>query len=582
MSFFSTKNALAKMKFEGFGGIDTSKPAASSNNASKIENFRIMPDGSLKKRSCFYPWLDLGKNIRAVCRCFVDGKYVFYALAGNSVYKYEHSSCETYQIGTVGTHSGRASIFQYMGLVYVIDGREIYEIKHDSVYVVDGYAPLIGKNWPTNGHTGEMNEPLNLLNSRARISYAVNDYQAVMLAFPKGTVLIDALTINGTLVEPSKYYIDWDYLTVSISDMNKGDIIMLYITLNNSMVSRSELVKNTEAYVFGGISNSRVFLWGGSSKNVVFPSGCVSNLSLQESENIYSGTGGLYFPQDSSFVVGDGSYEIRGVGRHYDRLLIFTEGDTWMADSDVSSDLDFPTMRINTAWGCSSMGGVSKAGNDPISISYNRIMRWTTNTDELNDCNAYSISDEISSLLNNDFFKKAIVYEDKYNGELLFRNPSDTNGRVYVYNTSSSKWYTYTGINADIFFDGPEDLAFVSGSLVYFFDKKINRDKDEYGNTKAVNALYESNQLDFGMPERSKRFMGINLVGELGEGGVVETVIKNERETITKRFKGSRSYLIESFTSRIPSSRFRRGSIRVATSSDMPIRIFGLTVTVKP
>ena len=51
MSFFSTKNALAKMKFEGFGGIDTSKPAASSNNASKIENFRIMPDGSLKKRS---------------------------------------------------------------------------------------------------------------------------------------------------------------------------------------------------------------------------------------------------------------------------------------------------------------------------------------------------------------------------------------------------------------------------------------------------------------------------------------------------------------------------------------------------
>ena len=582
MSFFSTKNALAKMEFDGFGGIDTSSPASSSNNGAKIENFRIMPDGSLQRRKCFRGKLDIGRKIRAICRCSINGEYVFYALAGNIVYKYEHNGEKLTQLGTVGTDSGRASIFQYMGCVYIIDGQDIYEIKYGEVVVVDGYAPLIGKNWDTNGHLGEINEPLNLLNSRARISYIVKDYDAVTLGFPQDTMSIDAVAINGNIVDNSRYYVDWSFLTVSISDMNKGDRIMVYITLKNSLLDRREVVKNTEAYVFGGISNSRVFLWGGDKKNVVFSTGIVSNSALRDSELVYTGTGALYFPQDANFVVGDGSYEIKGVGRHYDRLLIFTEGDTWMADSDSSSAEDFPTMRINSAWGCASLGGVSKAGNDPISISRDRIMRWTTNTDELDDCNAYCISDGIASLLDKEFFDNAIVYEDKYNGEVLFRYPKDDDGRVYVYNVRTSKWYSYSGIKADIFFDGPDDLAFVSGSSVYFFDGSLEYDIDINGESKPVYAVYESNQIDFGMPERSKRFMAINLLGELGEGVELEVVINNERESITKRFIGSRSYLIEAFYSRVSSARFRRGSVKFCTSSRYPTRIFGMTIAVKP
>ena len=582
MSFFSTKNALAKIEFNGFGGIDTSNPAGSTNDASQIENFRIMSDGSLCKRKCFCGKIDIGKKIRAICKCSIDGEYVFYALAGNTVYKYEHSVDRMSQVGNIGTSEGRASIFQYMGVVYIIDGQDIYEIKYGEVDVVNGYAPLIGKDWATNGHLGEMNEPLNLLNSRARISYRVENNDAVMLAFPKSTVNIDALTVNGVLVDTSKYYVDWSFLAVSIGDMNKGDTIMLYITLDGSVVSRNELVKNTEAYVFGGISNSRIFLWGGEAKNVVFPSGNVSNSALRDSEFIYTSTGGLYFPENGSFVVGDGSYEIRGVGRHYDRLLIFTEGDTWMADSEASSDENFPTMRINSAWGCSSPGGVSKAGNDPISISRGRIMRWTTNTDELNDCNAYCISEGISSLLYKEFFSRAIVYEDKYSGEVLFRDPQETDGIVYVYNIQSSKWYTYSGIEADIFFEGPDDLAFVSGSAIYFFDESLEHDININGKTKTVDAVYETNLIDFGMPERSKRFMSMNLVGELGENGELNAYIKSEQEIITRHLKGSRSDLIESFYSRIPSARFRRGSIKLSTKSEYPTRIFGMTVTVKP
>lgn len=582
MSFFSTKNALAKMEFNGFGGIDTSSPAASSNNASKIENFRILPDGSLRRRNCFYTMFDIGEKIRAVCRCYLDGAYILFILAGNGIYKYDHSGGGLQQIGWIGTEYGRATMFQYMGTVYIIDGQDIYEVKNDEVEVVYGYAPLIGKDWPTNGYPGEMNEALNLLTSRARISYTVSDHGAVLLAFPRHTAIIDAITVNGEIVDPSMYYVDRSLLTVSMSDLAKGDVIMLYLTLESSIVSRNELVKNTEAYVFGGISNSRVFLWGGEKKNVVFPSGTVSHRALQESEYIYTNTGALYFPQNGNFIVGDGNYDVRAVGRHYDRLLIFTEGDTWMADSDASSEDSFPTMRINSAWGCTPLGGVSKVGNDPISISRDRIMRWTTNTDELNDCNAYCISDEIASFLSEDFFENAIIWEDKYNGELLLRDPNDSEGIVYVYNTLSSKWYTYSGIKADIFFEGPEDLGFVSECAICFFDKLRNNDRGSDGRFEGVRAVYESNQIDFGMPERSKRFMAINLLGALGENGEVEVEIENECETIRRRFKGEPLKLIELFYSRIPSSRFRRGRIRLTTTSDEPIRIFGMTVTVKP
>lgn len=582
MSFFSTKNALAKVEFDGFGGIDTSKPVHFSNNAAKIENFRILDDGSLKKRSGFYCKLNVGKKIKSVCRCVVDGEYVFYIFAGNVIYKYENSNGQLTQLGSISSGNGRASVFQYMGAVYLVDGREVYELKSDDMEIVTGYAPLIGKNWDTDGHVGEMNEPFNLLNKYARISYFVNDPQVVLLGFPTYAVSIDGLAINGVVVDPSRYYVNWELFTISINQMNKGDTIMVYMTVNSSMVSRSQVMKNTEAYVFGGISNSRVFLWGERNKNVIFTSGVVSNSALKESQLVYPDTNGLYFPQGGNFVVGDGSYEIRAVGRHYDRLLIFTEGDTWMADSDVSGDMDFPTMRINSAWGCSSMGGVSKAGNDPIAISRDRIMRWRSNTDELDDCNAYSISDEISSLLDKDFFKKAIVYEDKHNGEILFRNPSDTEGRVYVYNISNSKWYTYLGINATLFFEGPDDLAFASSREIYFFDKSFECDQAADGTSTPISAVYETNQMDFGMPERSKRFMGINLLGELGENGEVEATVKNECETINKSFKGSGSDIIESFCSRIPSARFRRGSVRLCANSNYPARIFKMTVTVKP
>ncbi len=582
MSFFSTKNALAKVEFDGFGGIDTSKPASLSNNAAKIENFRILPDGSLQRRDCFYGKLDLVRKVKAICRCFVKGKYVFYTIAGPYIYKYDHTSGQVTQLGSIGTGNGRASMFQYMGAVYLIDGREIYEIIDDKLSVVTGYAPLIGKDWGTDGQTGELNEPLNLLNSYARISYSVKDPSAVLLGFPQYVTSVDAITVNGVLVDSSRYYVNWNYFAVSINEMKKDDTVMLYLTVDSSMVKKNEVVKNTEAYVFGGINNSRVFLWGGLKKNVVFPSRSVSNASLTESQLIYPNTSKLYFPKDGNFIVGDGNYDVKAVGRHYDRLLIFTEGDTWMADSDISSEDGFSTMRINTAWGCSSMGGVSKAGNDPITISRDRIMRWRSNTDELNDCNAYCISDGISSLLEKDFFTSAIVYEDKYNGEVLFRDPNDVEGRVYVYNTLSSKWYTYLGINANIFFEGPDGLAFVSGGEIYFFDKSLECDKAMDGSSKTVSAVYESNQLDFGMPERSKKFMGINLVGELGENGELEAEITNECETINKRFIGSRSYLIESFYSRLSSARFRRGSIRLSTSSNYPTRIFKMNVTVKP
>ena len=365
--------------------------------------------------------------------------------------------------------------------------------------------------------------------------------------------------------------------------MRNGDKVLVYLTFDTAKINRNELVQNTDAMVFGGISTSRVFMWGGVKKNVMFASGAVTNDDIREAEVEYPNSGALYFPVGCDFTVGDGGYDITAVERHYDRLLIFTTEEVWMADSEECGVERFPTMRINARFGCASADAVAKCGNDPISVGRDKIYRWTANTDILEDCNAYAISDPIASLLPEGFFENAIVYEDKVNREVLFRKKGDTTGRVFIYNQDNSQWYSFSGINADYFFDTPNGIGFVSGKMIFFFDDSLSEDWIGFESTRGLNAEYVTNYIDFGLPYKTKRLMAMTLDADIGNTASKELRISFDTDNGSVYiYPRGNTYDIDRLFSRINSPRFKRTKITITTLSEYPQRIFGLSVAVKP
>ena len=498
MSFFKTKNALAKVEFSGFGGIDTRDVTGGGRKAAEVVNFRILEDGTLQKRCGYRHLISMPGNIRAILTGYFDGIFLGYVLSEGQVFKINFDTGKRSLIGSIGSVSGEASIFYYLGNIFVLDGEEIYEVKEDEIISAEGYVPLLGKDWGSN-YPGEINEPINLLTPRARISYIVSDPPTIFLATLYSVVSVDKVYLNDRLLSVSEYVIDHDFKTINIAGLESGDRVLVYLTFDRSVMGRSKVGFNTRAVVFGGVNNSRVFMWGGEEKNVMYSSAYVSQRALRESQEAYPDSGVLYFPADYDFTVGDGSHDITGVTRHYDRLLIFTTEDTWVADSDACGTEYFPTMRINSSSGCFSTRGCAKSGNYPISVSRRGVMRWTSKTDRLEECNAYPISDGISALLPDGFFERAVAYENKWKGEIFFTDPRDATGRIFVYRDSGERWYTYEGIRAELFFDGPSNVGFVFGKDIYLFDDSLSADKPTADTSSAINASFVSQPLDFGL-----------------------------------------------------------------------------------
>ncbi len=579
MSHFKTKGALGLLELKGFCGIDRKKSINESARVSLVKNFRVLPDGALEKR-CGYRYLTSFVNtIRAVYTGYIDGGFVCYILSGDHLYKYDMNSGAQTLVKKIGTKSGRASFFYYYGHLYLLDGAEIYDIVGLKVGVAHGYIPLYGKDW-RDSYPGEINEPLNLLTPKARISYIIGEPPTIFLDTIHKVKSIEAVYVNGELIGTDRYQIDDNFKTINVTELRPNDRVLIYLTFDSSAVDRRDIVKNTEATVFGGVFNSRVFMWGGEKKNIMFSSRHVNEEAYKASESLSAGAGALYFPADQEFSVGDGRYGITAVNRHYDRLLIFTEGESWMADTNASGIEEFPVMRINTEYGCLSPKGCVKCGNDPISIANGKILRWTANTDELEDCNAYSISDGISDMLSGEFFKQTVVYADNNKGEVYFTDRAYMENRVFVYGMENKQWYIYTDISADIFFDMNGSVAFVEDSSVYVFDSSLFYDILPNGIDTPISAVYSIDNIDFGYSSRKKRLRGINIVGEFSEELTVD--FESERGIHTSHsFGAGNSGELMAHSVRLNSDRFLSASLTIRSEGDMAQRIYNMTVTAK-
>ena len=209
-------------------------------------------------------------------------------------------------------------------------------------------------------------------------------------------------------------------------------------------------------------------------------------------------------------------------------MLILTEGDAWIADSAACGEEEFPVMNVNSRIGCFSEGGVVSIGNDPVSVGRRAIFRWTSETDELNECNAYSISDGISDLLSPSFFKNAAVYADESRGELWFCDPTG-DGVAWIYNVKGKGWSRFDNICAEAFFDANGDVGFISDGRICVFSNECYTDCEGVGDTVGtpINASLVSGIIDFSST-KPKKLKELALFADL-DGGVLEARIVSDR-----------------------------------------------------
>lgn len=539
--------------FDTFDGIDLRKCYSGEKNIFDMVNFRISADGSLKKRNGFFGFYPmLGATVTTAWGGTLNGEYVCFYLSGSSLYHLTLPVCMSTYIGNVASYSGKPTFFIYKNSLYLFTSAGFYRLTKSSITPIVGYIPLYGKNWAC-GKNGEENEPLNVMNGYGRIHYKIPETYSASLWTGKPILSIISVYKNGTLLTTDDYKKDERYPAIIVSGLAPGDELVATYEYDVAE-ARQKLFGFNHAEVFGGVSSSRVLLWGGADKSKMLASSFVSDTSLAEAQAVFTGgeCSPLYFPEGCSFTVGEGRHPVKGVSRHYDRLLIFTEGDTWMANSADCQNERIPVMNINSHVGCSSEGATTVIGNDPVTVWKNGIYRWTSETDELNECNAYCISNEISENLDESFFANAIVLKNAKHNEIWFYDPT-TADNVWVYNVSKGSWYRFVGITAVGFFDANDQIGFFNNRGVYIFSEFDFIDKPNNQANIPILTSLSIKTLDFGDRDK-KQLAYFGLDGESDGSEVSVSITSDKGTSVNLSFTQSKSY--SQLRKRTPPMRF--------------------------
>ncbi len=570
----STHSSKPFVLADGFRGIRRILPQKNTLTATNITNFRILPNGSLEKRPGYAPILPNCGVVRAYLNTRIDTVPYLYLLCENRVYRHCLSTEQTEILGTVTSHDGEAQFFYHGKSLFLLAAKKLYAIGDAEVTPVFGYVPLIGKDW-RNDYLGEPNEPMSLLHNQARISYVLSDPPSIFLRVPYPIESVHSVTVNGEVVPPERYKTDYYFNTVNLLEPVAGDRVCVHLSLLDGRdAERKTLLKSDHHVHFGNADRGRLCFWSNSGSDLLFYSKCVDGEQVAESSKFVPESSELYFPAGQEFRVGDSRYAIRGVSRDRDRLLIFTEGETWMI-SEIESDKEvYPIRGVNSVIGCLSPRGVVTAGNHTVSSSDRTVYRWLDA--EGDSYTAQSISKDIDRFLSHAPYDQLSLCYFSAQDELWVSNYGYS--EIWICRLETGDWYRYTGMRAEQLIEMNGRMGFATGTGLYVFDETRKTDLKESGVESAFTASLDADLEDMGS-ERMKTLSHVILHGD-SDGATLSLqfteITPNDPLTVSLSPEKDGTYPIGRI--RLPAHRLLRTSIRlIAQGESRPtVRRFGL------
>lgn len=467
MARIRTKHASASVKFGPFGGIDR------RGVIREMENLRPGADGMLRRRGGYLESVVLEGEVRGVWSGSFDGEEAVFAVAGNVLYRLDLTAGTSTALGTVAEGEGRVALFLWRGKLCCMDGAGIWLWDGAVLNEAQAYVPLVGRErGPMDMY--DVYEPINLIGRRARFSFrATGDHSGFYFGMKVDSMVSLYDASNGFPYFSSDYRLSTDSYGNSYIQFNSvpaaGKVILAVVTLSAQYFDYARIAACTDAVVYGGSYDDRILCWGGGGAAEMFCSQPVSEAALEEARIWGNVSGEMYFPRDCNFHIGDGRYPLRAAARHHDRLLIFTAGDTWMADFSATLDTQMPVVPINSGVGCLSRDGAALCGNDPLTVADGGVWRWSSSALRRDECSAACISGGIGELFGAGFADRAVAYTCRRRGEVWFVDPADAEGRVFVYSTEREVWYCFSGVQADALFGWDGEVAFRRGSRFFRF-----------------------------------------------------------------------------------------------------------------
>lgn len=502
-----------------FRGLDLTEGEKNSFSSSVyMKNFTVTENYRLKKR-CGYKKLADGIRADSCYHCVIGGADRFIYKNGSVMHALTLPEC-TDTVFDCG-NDARVGYFSFGGAAYAV-GRGIF-LRFDGVSFtrVKEYVPKIAVTCSPSGG-GTVLESLNVLSDKARISYSP-DGVSTGYVLPSSAASVLSVAENGAELSPGSYSYDRESRTLSFPSPLAGgvpDSLEVTFRLADGVVS-SMPEPGDKFCVYGGDRDTRVFAYG---KDGV----------LRYSDVTYTGADPSYFPADNFITVGDGSERVTAAVRHYDRLIVFTERQTWFLSPsavtyDGMSKPSFPLSPLNHVVGCAG-GGAAYADNSPFTLSYDGIYVFGQSTVR-DERGAKRISDRIAPYLSPAFLAHAAVHDHERQREIWMCY----GGTAIIYNYGLDVFYCYDNVPAVYPFSLGENAAFFSGSALYAFDRTA-RDDDGV----EIDACCETSDavLDRTVKRRRLRRAGVVFTAENG-AAVKLVIIPNRGDTKRLIFYGA-------------------------------------------
>ena len=571
MAKIKPEKANEKIVISQFGGIRQTS-SMKGDSASMMRNFRISSDGSLEKRTGTKTLFQVEEQIRGLWQGSLNGRDYLIVVAGSAVYLRLPGESELTFCHRLNSNSGRVSFAVYHGLLYLFDGNSIYRFSpaFNNFYTAYGYTPLYGNAWDP-VRMGEINEPLNALATRVRISYD-NSSGSTTFALPFGMQSIIRVEVDGVAITPDAYTAG--ALSFSIPQQYAYGTLTAAFNLRAAQDHRSMVYPMSASFLFSKAGQSTLLLYGGGQNNQMTYTAPVTDEMVAQSNHFFpNNEDALYFPLDHFFSLADAAHPICAVFRDRDRVIALNDRSAWALTFSGDRLLSYP---LEGGTGCSAPGGFVLCGDHPVVVQNGGIFRLRFPSGESDVCIAESLSQEVIELLPASIFQNGILAWFPGRDELWLRDPTETEeGLVWVYKRQKKEWYCFNNLYITGFFDLEGTVGFGTAD-----GKILLPDETSYADSGSpVTAIYRSQYIAFSFPENRKRAIRVTACADTG-GQRLLIAAETDARTNIVAVQSQLPATPELFDFNMSLGRFRFVRFQFQISGSSPARIYRFSTLV--
>lgn len=487
--------------------------------ASKMENFFITDDYNLRLRPGavrFDSFGDIlgvwsgsvgGKNLLVVCD-FQGGAdritCIEEDVSGNAVKRAQSGA-----LGLTAKENSYVSIFDFGGDIYLFSAGKCLVYGGKTFTEAEAYIPTVFAGASPAGGGTSM-ERINLLSRYRKITYSA-DGESTGFVLPPEAAEVTLIGVDGESHVPGIMgSFDPESQTFTFTEApvkGVGNVEITYgIDAEAAETARMQIIRCRLHESYNGSTDTRLFAAGNGT-----------NLCYYTSPTLNGETTAMYFPALNEVSVDISASEITGLRRHYSKLLVFKQDETFCISyepvtlTDGTTTAGFYLRSVNDTFGCDAVGQVQTVNNYPRTLNKGGVYEWRLKASFARDERyAVLVSDAIGRTLQDADLRKAVTFDDGVEKTYyVFLN--DAQGTVAVNRYELGKdgglWLLYRG---EVFRNVTRCVSF-GKKLVFFTDTEaftLSRyahvDALPKEGSAAIPAIWVSGNMSFGADFRRK------------------------------------------------------------------------------